>query len=206
MSIEPVDVMIVGGGMVGASLAVALSSLPLKIALVESFPFQLTQQPGYDDRAIALSYGSSQILQGMGIWNEVSAVANPIDSIHVSDRGHFGATRLNAKQHNVPALGYLVEAQVYSQVLHTYLEQREVRLIQPAHIQNIEPADNGVIVSIDCEGVITKWQSRLLVACDGANSTVREMVGVSATTKDYGQTALIANVTTEVPHNNQAFE
>ena len=78
MQADTADIVIVGGGMVGASLAAALSGLPLKIALIEAFPVQLTQQAGYDDRAIALSYGSSQILQGMGIWAEVAEAANPI--------------------------------------------------------------------------------------------------------------------------------
>ena len=92
------DILIIGGGMVGASLAVALLPLNLKIGLVDAFEFGVTELPSYDDRAIALSYGSSRIYQGMGLWDELRPKTTRIDKIHISDRGHFGATRLSAKK------------------------------------------------------------------------------------------------------------
>ena len=204
--IETADVVIAGGGMVGASLAAALSSLPLQIALVEAFPAEVTQESGYDDRAIALSYGSRQILQGMGLWDEVTKAANAIDSIHVSDRGHFGATRLNAKQQKVPALGYLIEARTYAEVVGNFLSKTSVQVIQPAQVDVVEPSGKASAVSISNDSGTRRIQTKLLVACDGANSVVRKMLGVSATTHDYQQVAIIANVTTEVPHQNRAFE
>ena len=200
------DVVIVGGGMVGASLAAALSALPLKIVLAEAFPAKETQQAGYDDRAIALSYGSRQILQGMGIWDDVASVANPIDSIHVSDRGHFGATRLSASQQKVPALGYLIEARTYSQVLGRFLAKSDVRVVQPAQLDAIGSGDDVLSVSVSTSAGIEEIHTKLLVACDGENSVVRQMAGVNSTTHDYQQVAVIANVTTEIPHNNKAFE
>ena len=206
MTVQNADVVIVGGGMVGASLAAALSSLPLEVALVEAFPSELTQQAGYDDRAIALSYGSSQILQGIGVWDAVAEAANPIDSIHVSDRGHFGATRLNAKQQKVPALGYLIEARTYGQVLNSFLANTNVRLIQPAQVDTVKVDDESLLASITNDGNYQKLQAKLLIACDGANSAIRQMSGVGVTTHDYKQVAIIANVTTEEPHENRAFE
>lgn len=192
--------------MVGASLAAALSGLPLKIALIEAFPVQLTQQAGYDDRAIALSYGSSQILQGMGIWAEVAEAANPINSIHVSDRGHFGATRLSAKQQKVPALGYLIQARAYGQVLNDFLSSSDVQIIQPATVDAIESTADALIATVSSETDIQSIETKLLVACDGANSAVRQMSGITASIHDYQQVAIIANVTTEEPHENKAFE
>ena len=192
--------------MVGASLAAALSALPLKIALVEAFPAETLQKAEYDDRAIALSYGSRQILQGMGIWHSVEQVANPIDSIHVSDRGHFGATRLNAKQQKVPALGYLIEACNYNRVLTDYLRESDVRVMQPAQIDSIESADQSLTIKITVDADEETINSKLLIACDGANSAIRKMAGVGAATYDYQQVAIIANISTEITHDNRAFE
>jgi 2-octaprenyl-6-methoxyphenol hydroxylase len=206
MPTESMDIVIAGGGMVGASLAAALSSLQLKVALIEASPVQLTQQPGYDDRAIALSYGSSQTLKGMGVWKSVAEVANPIDSIHVSDRGHFGATRLNAKQQKVPALGYLIQAQAYGHAINSFLEASDVRILQPAKIDALETTGAAQNISVMTKSGIETIKAKLLVACDGGNSEIRKMSGVSATTHDYEQVAIIANVTTEVPHENRAFE
>ena len=207
------DVLIVGGGMVGASLAVSLKDLPIRIGLVEAYPFEEPQQPAYDDRAIALSYGSSQILQGMGVWSSIKAETTAIDSIHVSDRGHFGATRLTAQKQQVPALGYLIQSRDYGTVLQQALEQSNVTLIQPAQVEFIEELDEALAVSItqkmdvdsssELESVLS---TKLLVACDGANSKVRAMAGIDVDQHDYQQVAIIANISTEKPHNNQAFE
>ena len=205
--VETADIVIAGGCMVGASLAVALSRLPLNISLVEAAPADVIHQAGYDDRAIALSYGSSQILQGMGIWPEVVTEANPINSIHVSDRGHFGATRLSAAQQKVPALGYLIEAQAYQRVLNQFLSSSSVQLIQPAQISELTVSDKHVIASVVANhGEPIKVHSQLLIACDGGGSAVRQMAGVPAKSHDYKQVAIVANVTTEEVHNNRAFE
>ena len=200
------DIVIAGGGLVGASLAVALSALPIKIVLVEAFPAMVTQRAGYDDRAIALSHGSSQILQGMGIWESVAQAANPIDSIHVSDRGHFGATRLNAKQQKVPALGYLIEARNYGQVLNKYLRDSNVRILQPSKIDSIKPRGEALTMLVSMDGGEEEIAAKLLIACDGESSAIRQMAGVDATIHDYQQVALIANISTEMPHENRAFE
>ena len=200
------DVLIAGGGMVGASLAVALSRLPIKIGLVEAYPFEESAQPAYDDRAIALSYGSSQIIKGMGVWSLIESVTSAINSIHISDRGHFGATRLNAKQQQVPALGYLIQSRDYGQVLQKALADSNVELLQPASLSAIQRNDQHLGVSIESKDETKQLKTKLLVACDGANSAVRVMAGIESTVHDYEQVAIIANVTTSKPHNNQAFE
>ena len=200
------DVLIVGGGMVGASLAVALIPLNLNVAMVDAFEFGVSEQPSYDDRAIALSYGSSRIYQGMGLWDELQPKTTRIDRIHISDKGHFGATRLSAKKEKVPALGYLVESRILGKQLYEVLAKSKVEMITPATVTALEKSDTGLSVSIQQGQNEKKITSRLLVASDGTQSKVRELSGIGSSQADYQQAAVIANVSTEEPHNNQAFE
>ncbi|MFO0451898.1 MAG: FAD-dependent oxidoreductase, partial [Pseudomonadota bacterium] len=92
------DVAIVGGGMVGASLALALAALPLRVVVVEAVPPEADSQPSFDTRTTALSNGSRRVFQGLGVWDEIVRSATPIRRIHVSDRGHFGFARLSAEE------------------------------------------------------------------------------------------------------------
>ena len=143
------DVLIVGGGMVGASLAVALMPLGLKVGMIDAFEFGISDdQPSYDDRAIALSYGSSRIYQGMGLWGELKAKITAIQKIHISDRGHFGATRLSAEKEKVPALGYLVESRVLGKQLYDKLADSNVDIITPATVTSLEEIDSGLQITL----------------------------------------------------------
>ena len=201
------DVLIVGGGMVGASLAVALKPLRLNIALVDAFQPKDTQHPAYDDRAIALSYGSSLIYQGMGLWDEIKADATAIQKIHVSDRGHFGATRLSAKKEKVDALGYLVESRLLGKQLYKELKRDDhIEHIIPARVELLKHHADYLEVSLDKEGDKQTLHCQLLVAADGTNSTIRTLSGIGVQRADYQQVGIIANVSTEKPHQNQAFE
>ncbi|MDD5392122.1 MAG: 2-octaprenyl-6-methoxyphenyl hydroxylase [Thiothrix sp.] len=200
------DVLIVGGGMVGASLAVALKPLRLKIGLIEAYNFGVVEQPSYDDRSIALSYGSSRIYQGMGIWSKLRSGVESIQHIHISDRGHFGAARLEAAEENVPALGYVVESRVLGKLLYEELDTGEIELIVPAKVFGVEQDADSVQVKIERNGVADTLQTRLLVVSDGRDSGVREMLGIGVTRSEYHQTAIIANVTTAEPHRNLAYE
>ena len=200
------DILIVGGGMVGASLAVALKPLKLKIGLIEVFNFGVAEQPSYDDRSIALSYGSSRIYQGMGLWGKLQFGVENIQHIHISDRGHFGATRLAATQENVPALGYVVESRVLGKLLYEELTDSDIELLVPAKVFAVTQDADSVHVSIERNGVVDSVQTRLLVVSDGSQSAVRDMLGIAATRREYHQTALIANVTTAEPHRHTAYE
>ena len=200
------DILIVGGGMVGASLAVALKPLKLKIGLIEAFNFGVAEQPSYDDRSIAQSYGSSRIYQGMGLWSKLQSGVENIQHIHISDRGHFGATRLAATQENVPALGYVVESRVLGKLLYEELTDSDIELLVPAKVFAVTQDADSVHVSIERNGVVDSVQTRLLVVSDGSQSAVRDMLGIAATRREYHQTALIANVTTAEPHRHTAYE
>lgn len=200
------DVLIVGGGMVGASLAVALKPLNLKVGLIEAYNFGVAEQPSYDDRSIALSYGSSRIYQGIGIWNKLRSGVESIQHIHVSDRGHFGAARMEATEENVPALGYVVESRVLGKLLYDDLATGEIALLVPAKVYGVEQSADSVQVQVESNGVVDTLQTRLLVVSDGRDSSVREALGIDSIRREYHQTALIANVTTSEPHRNTAYE
>ncbi len=200
------DVLIVGGGMVGASLAVALIPLKLKVSLVDAYEFGVAEQPSYDDRSIALSYGSSRIFAGMGLWGELEAKTTSIQKIHVSDRGHFGATRLSAKKEKVPALGYLVESRILGKQLYEVLADSDIDQIIPASVTATQETKDGLQVTLLKDKKEIKLSTKLLVAADGTQSKIRKLAGIGMKRSDYHQAAVVANVSTEKPHQNQAFE
>ncbi len=198
------DILIIGGGMVGASLAAALSNQPLRIGIIESTPLTAKTQPSYDDRVIALSYGSHRILKSIGVWNELQHDACPIDHIHVSDRGHCGFTHLSAKDESVDALGYVVPGRSIGQTLHAHIDkQSNIDFICPAHWTALESDSNQVTLTVTKPKTLT---TRLLVAADGGQSAIRKKLGIQTKTSNYQQSAIITNVTPELPHQNRAFE
>jgi len=201
------DVLIVGGGMVGASLAIALSGHGLRIGLVDAFQPGDPGQPGYDDRAIALAYGSRRIFEAMQVWPDLSGDAEPIARIHVSDRGHFGFTHLSAEEEGVPALGYVVTARRLGHSLIARLRQcADVQLIAPAQVQAVwsDAASAGIRVQRGEETV--ELRAGLLVAADGGKSFIREQLEIPTQRWEYGQSAVVANITPSRPHDNVAYE
>ena len=203
-TIQDYDLIIVGGGMVGASLACALKNSPLSIAIIEAFPFKSDQQPSYDDRCIALSYGSQRIFEAMGLWPQLTPHATAIRDIHVSNRGHFGITRLSAQQEKVPALGQVIPARSMGQVLEKALSQQQnIELICPAKVQNLQQHENHVTLNLSNDHTVT---AKLIVAADGGQSTIRQLLGLGASECDYQQTAITANITAERAHQGKAFE
>lgn len=202
------DLLIVGGGMVGASLAHALKGSGLRIALIEAVPLHDEHQPSYDARAIALSWGSRRIFEGMGVWAAMeSETVTPIRTIKVSDRGHFGATRMDAGEEGVEALGYVAEAAVIGRALASDLSALpDVELFCPAHLSDICIDEAAARVTIEHEGGMRELHARLVVAADGGRSTVRERLGAKTFNLGYGQTAMIASVVSERGHGNVAYE
>lgn len=201
------DLVIVGGGMVGASLAIALRGQGLRIALIEAHVPDADSQPSYDDRAIALAYGTRRIFEAIGVWPSLEPLAEPILSIHVSDRGHFGATRLRAADEGVPMLGSVVTARELGRVLLRRLQSDEaLNVIAPARVVGFIDEGDHVAIEIEQQGVMTTVTCRLLVAADGGNSTIREELGVPVRRWTYGQSAIVANITPGKPHRNVAFE
>ena len=201
------DLLIVGGGMVGASLACALGNQPLRVGVIEAVPFRSELQPSYDDRSIALAYGARKIFEGMGLWPQVEKVVTPIKKIHVSDRGHFGSTRMDAAREGYPALGYVVENRDIGQLFaNTLASLPNVELICPATLQNFTINANDAEVVIERDGKMETFTTKLIVGADGGRSVVRQLAGISHTSDDYQQNAVIANVTPGKDHQNIAYE
>jgi 2-octaprenyl-6-methoxyphenol hydroxylase len=193
--------------MVGASLAHALKGQGLKVGVIEAWPLESSAQPSFDDRVIALSWGSRVILQAMGVWDEVQAVAQPIFDIHISDRGHFGFTRLNHKEEGVDALGYVVTASELGQALLGDLtNQQAIEMICPARLLSFAASDSEVEVRIDGVSGEQRLRARLLVAADGGDSQVRQFLSIPLKEKPYRQTAIIANLRAEQSHHGIAYE
>ena len=201
------DVLIIGGGLVGASLACALGQAGLRVTVVEAFPLAGDQPAGYDERSIALAQGSQRIFSGLGLWPSLAADVCPIHTIHVSDRGHFGFTRLQREQEGVAALGYVATGRVLGKVLQERLQQLPtVEVLAPAELTDFHGDTAGMYADIRVDGRSQRYHAALLVAADGAQSSVREQLGIQTLHRDYRQTAIIANVSTDKPHNNVAYE
>ncbi|MEW8107043.1 MAG: 2-octaprenyl-6-methoxyphenyl hydroxylase [Candidatus Thiodiazotropha endolucinida] len=201
------DLLIVGGGMVGASLAHAVSGQGLRIGVIEAWPFDSSAQPSFDDRVLALSWGSRIILQAMGVWDDIQVAAEPILNIHISDRGHFGFTRLNHLDEGVEALGYVVTARALGQALLPDLVNHDaIKMICPARLKSFAVSDRDVEVRIGQDDGELVLNTRLLVAADGGDSLVRQFLSIPLKEKSYGQTAIIANLRAEQAHRGIAYE
>jgi 2-octaprenyl-6-methoxyphenol hydroxylase len=202
-----VDVAIAGGGLVGASLALALSSLKLKVALLEAHPFGSSDQPSFDDRTTAVSNGSRRIFEAIGVWPLLERDATAIRRIHISDQGRFGFARLDAKEQNLAALGFVVTNRMMGAALWRRLREQSIEVIAPARVVASEIA--GDYRELRCEvgsDASLTVQARLVIAADGAQSVVREAAGIGASSWDYGQHALVTNVFTQRFHDHVAYE
>ena len=201
------DILIVGGGLVGASLAIMLKDSGYAVAIIEAFQHDADAQPSYDDRSVALSYGSRLILQNMGVWDELCDQIEAINTIHVSDRGHMGVTRLRHTDENVEALGYVAENRVLGAVLYPHLmQQNNVTLFCPANLRAVKESSDKVSVTIVQDDVEKTVHARCLVAADGITSKVRECLHIGSSSKDYKQNAVITNITPGQSHDNIAYE
>jgi len=211
------DVVIAGGGMVGASLALSLyvhSGGKLRVLVVESFALPPLAEsgvpayrPSFDARSSALSFGSRQIYQELGVWSLLSEHLGTISQVHVSDRGHFGSVLMTAESQGWEALGYVVENMWLGNVLLNHLRQHtNIEFLSPAKVSGIQIADGYANLTILDGEASRDITSQLVAVADGAESGLRAQLGISATIADYHQVAVIANVATERPHNGCAFE
>ncbi|WP_423732190.1 2-octaprenyl-6-methoxyphenyl hydroxylase [Hafnia paralvei] len=198
---------IVGGGMAGATLALAVSALSagrIQVEVVEAVSPDSRQHPGFDARAIALAYGTCQQLERIGVWQALKACATPIERVHVSDQGHAGFVGLDALDYQIPYLGQVVELHQAGSRLFQLLEKAPgVTLHCPAKVVGVERQKDSARIALDNGSHLT---GELLVAADGSSSALAQHCNVDWRSEDYGQIAVIANVTTALPHQGKAFE
>ena len=221
------DILISGGGLAGSLLALSLADLTkadgslLSIAIVEATQPDTEKEsanatPLFDERVLALSHGSADYLKKMGVWQYLSDDACAIEKIDISDRGHYGKARIEAQEHGVSALGYVIEMALIGKAqLKALAHKSNVHWFSPDRIIDINwQADaHEIDQKIDQNGRVEvkldsgqSVQASLLLACDGVNSPCRQLAGIKVNHSDYQQVALIANVATQNPHNNKAFE
>jgi len=201
------DIAIVGGGLVGASLALALADLPLSVVVIEAVPPDTGSQPSFDARTTALSNGTRRILAGLGVWDDIARESTPIRRIHVSERGRFGSAVLDSGEQGIAALGYVVENRAIGAALRRRLGRAPaVRLQSPAVVTAVSGDDERVRLQVESAGELRSLTARLVVAADGAGSLVRRAAGVEAERWDYGQTAVTTTVAPERFHEHVAYE
>ncbi|QXB24079.1 2-octaprenyl-6-methoxyphenyl hydroxylase [Lelliottia amnigena] len=201
------SVIIVGGGMTGATLALAISKLAegqLPVHLVEAVAPQVSEHPGFDARAIALAQGTCQQLARVGIWQAIADRTTAINTVHVSDRGHAGFVTLDAQDYRIDALGHVVELHDVGLRLFRLLQDAPgVTLHCPARVASFTRSQDSVSVTLDNGDTL---EGQLLVAADGSRSALATQCGVEWHQQPYGQAAVIANVSTAVAHQGRAFE
>ena len=208
------EIAVVGGGLVGMSLALALGRAGVSVSLIDAGS---TQEPGasaYDARPIALSQSSRRILGALSVWGGVREHVTPIEQIHVSDRGHFGFARLRAEDQEVDALGYVASAANLGAALQAALESAPaVRILRPAMVEEVardRRSSLGLVIAAPGDGpggaVPSRVHAKLVVLCDGGRSPLRDRLGIAAEERDYGQWALTARVEARCAHRRVAYE
>jgi 2-octaprenyl-6-methoxyphenol hydroxylase len=192
------EIVIVGGGPVGATLALALAQGGRPALLLES-----RDEPSRTDdpRTLALSAGSRLILERIGVWHDIASLT-PIDTIHVSQRGGFGRALLTAAEAGLPALGYVAPYASLQKALSQALEASPmVSVLASTQATSLEADDQGIEIGLGESGAGV--QSKLAVIADGGSS----LAGLAEVeVRDYGQSALVSNVIASKPHRNIAFE
>ncbi len=207
------DVVIVGAGMVGASLALALTyqqDKPLRLLLVEASALHSNSspvQPGFDARSTVLSAGTVSYFRELGLWNTLGAAATPIKRIHVSDQGRFGSVRLDAGDEGVEALGHVVENADIGRALNAALFAASgLELCAPVAVEQLIPDPQGMRLRLKgAEGESTITAS-LVVLAEGGRSGLPAQLGIAHRNESYGQSAVIANVAFTNPHKQVAYE
>ncbi len=196
-------IVIVGGGPVGSVLALALQANNINVTILEA---RAKGASHGDQRALALSYGSRIILEQLGIWSQLESKATAINSIHISQKGSFGRTKLDAQEYNQPALGYVLSYGALSAALDEALNKKAlVRLLYQAEASEIKPAANLASVTYKLNKMPQTVASSLVVLADGGSS-LGAIEGIKRETKEYGHDALVTKVKCELPHNNIAYE
>lgn len=208
------EVVIVGGGMVGLSLALMLAKANIAVKLLEAIKY-----PNYDDinlapyhssfdaRNSALSRRSVQIYQELGLWDALQQHATPILQVHITEEGSFGKARLIAEQEKVESFGQVIENAWLGRVLLTQVRQQPlIELIDGVQVTSLtQDAEHAYIEARRGEEQL-QLQAKLVIAADGRDSFCRQALGIGVSEHDYDQVAIVTTVQTSKPHQHIGFE
>lgn len=203
------DIVIVGGGVIGCSLAYALKDFPLRIAIIERVSPEVYLTDNSDDRTLALSHSSQRIYNTLGLWSQLKSEAIPIKQIHISAQGHFGATRLNTQVYDegLEHVAFMVEIKrLMCLLMQSCRSSSAIKWFAPAQLQQISSMQDQQKLTVTTQQQTRVITTKLIIAADGSNSIVRRLLNIKMTEKPYGQTAIVANIGLARDHQHIAYE
>jgi 2-octaprenyl-6-methoxyphenol hydroxylase len=201
------DVLIIGGGLVGSSLAAALDGSGLRVGLVEATAPGVAPSPSFDERNLALALATVRALEALEVWARLPEPAEPIRSVHVSSRGDFGSLRLEAIELGLESFGAVLPARVLGAALSARLDAiSDLQRFAPASLVGAEAGADAMLARVRGPEAEFELHTRLLVGADGTASSVRALAGIGTLEYDYGQTLFVSNLVAERAHEGCAFE
>ena len=199
------DAVIIGAGPVGLILAIGLAKQGKSVAIVEKEAVQ--QSPSFDGRVLALTNGSMNVLDSLGLWNDLQAVTTEIKHVHVSQKGYLGLTQIHADEMNVDALGYSVtSADLGKELWKKAEEEAKIKILSEAELVSFESDNQEVQLKITMGGGSETLSSQIIVGADGTNSKVREILNIPAIEKSYDAFGVIAKIETEEDPQGWSYE